>query len=227
MSFIDVVYKILAEGYSPSEYGGKGIAVAMIASAILSIYIYFCYRVVGRRSFYSKEYNLSLLAAGPVTAGLILLMHQSAIASIGVVGVLSIVRLRSAVKEPMDLAFILWSMACGIFIAAGMWRVVIVVSIFMTAIVIILEILPFGRAPLILSVYGQPGEKVDLQQVCKKTISGCCDQVKVISRGKSDGRQNLVMRVRTKKRRRLTDQLAALPEVESVTLLEQSGEVSF
>jgi hypothetical protein len=67
---------------------------------------------------------------------------------------------------------------------------------------------------------------VDLQQVCKKTISGCCDQVKVISRGKSDGRQNLVMRVRTKKRRRLTEQLAALPEVESVTLLEQSGEVS-
>ena len=44
MSFFDVVYKILAEGYSPSEYGGKGIAVAMIASAVLSVYIFFCYR---------------------------------------------------------------------------------------------------------------------------------------------------------------------------------------
>ena len=46
MSFIDVVYKILAEGYSPSEYGGKGIAVAMIASAILSIYMVFLFEGV-------------------------------------------------------------------------------------------------------------------------------------------------------------------------------------
>lgn len=227
MSFFDVVYKILAEGYSPSEYGGKGIAVAMLASAVLSIYIFFCYRVVSRRSFYSKSYNLALLGSGPVTAALILLIQQNAIAAIGVVGALSIIRLRGTVKEPMDLVFILWSVACGIFIAAGMWRVGIVVSIFITAIVIILDALPLGKARLILSVYGNPGEKTDLEQVCSQTISACCDRVKVISRGKSDGRQNLVMRVRTKQRLRLTGELSRLPEVDSVTLLDQSGEVSF
>lgn len=227
MSFIDAVYKILAEGYSPSEFGGMGIAVAMVASAVLSIYIYFCYRVVSRRSFYSRNYNLSLLVSGPVTAGLILMMHQNAIASVGVIGVLAIVRLRGTVKEPMDLTFILWSVACGIFIAAGKWRVGIVVSIFITAIVIILDLLPLGRAHLILSVYGNPGEKTDLQKVCGGIISQNCNNVKVISRGKSDGRQSLVMRVNTKQRMRLTNELAKLPEVDSVTLLEQSGEVSF
>lgn len=227
MSFIDVIFKILAEGYSPSEYGGKGIAVALAASAILSVYIYFCYRLVSRRSFYSLSYNLSLLGAGPVTAALILLMHQNAIASIGVVGALSIVRLRSAVKEPMDQVFILWSVACGIFIAAGMWRVGIVVSIFMTTMVILLDMLPLGRAPLILSVYAYAGEKADLQDVCDRIIAQSCDQVKVISRGKVNGRQSLVMRVRTKQRLRLTNELSRLPEVESVTLVEQSGEVSF
>ena len=149
MSFIDVVYKILLEGSLPSEFGGKGIAVAITVALILSVYIFFCYRVLGRRTFYSKSYNLSLLASGPVTAALILMMHQNAIASVGVVGALAIIRLRSAVKEPMDLAFLLWSMASGIFIAAGMWRVGIIVSIFMTAMVIIIDFLPFGRVPLI------------------------------------------------------------------------------
>jgi hypothetical protein len=127
----------------------------------------------------------------------------------------------------MDLAFLLWSMASGIFIAAGMWRVGLLASIFITAIVIILDILPFGRAPLILSVYGNPGEKTDLQSVCDRVIRQSCRNGKVISRGKADGRQNLVMRVRTKQRLRLTNELAKLPEVESVTLLEQGGEVSF
>lgn len=227
MSVIDVIYKILAEGFSPSEYGGVGIAVAMTASAILSVYIYFCYRVISRRTFYSHSFNLSLLVAGPVTAALILLMQQNAIASIGVIGALAIVRLRGAVKEPMDLVFVLWSVACGIFIAAGMWRVGIIVSIIITAIVILLDLLPLGRAPLILSVYGHPGEKKDLQAACRQTIARSCKQFKVISRGKSDGRQTLVLRVNTKQRLRLTNELAKLPEVESVTLLEQGGEVSF
>ncbi len=227
MSVIDVILKILAEGYSPSEYGGLGIAIALIASAVLSVYIYFCYRVVSRRTFYSLSFNLSLLAAGPVTAALILMMHQSTIATIGVVGALTIIRLRGAVKEPMDLVFLLWSVACGIFIAAGMWRVGIIVSIVITAIVIILDVLPFGRAPLILSVYGHPGEKADLQSSCAKILSATCNRVKVISRGKVDGKQSLVLSVSTRQRIRLTSELAKLPEVDSVTLLEQGGEVSF
>jgi hypothetical protein len=199
----------------------------MLASIVLSLYIYACYRVTGRRSFYSMSYNLSLLGAGPVTAALILLMHQNAIASVGVVGALAIIRLRSAVKEPMDLAFLLWSMASGIFIAAGMWRVGIVVSIAVTAIVILLDYLPLGRAPLILSVYGYPGEKKNLQSACSGVLGRTCRKVKVISTGKVDGKQSLVMRVQTKQRLRLTNELALLPEVESVTLVEQEGEVSF
>jgi hypothetical protein len=54
-----------------------------------------------------------------------------------------------------------------------------------------------------------------------------CRKVKVISTGKVDGKQSLVMRVQTKQRLRLTNELSLLPEVESVTLVEQEGEVSF
>lgn len=227
MSLPEIVYKILAEGYAPSAYGVQGILAAMLASAVLSCYIYLCYRLAGRRSFYSLSYNLSLLGAGPVTAALILMMHQNKIASVGVVGALSIIRLRGAMKEPMDEVFVLWSVACGIFIASGMWRVGIVVSILMTGIVLALDTLPLGRAPLILAIYGHEGERPDLEKACRDTVAGCCESVKLISTGKVDGKQNLVLRVRTKQRLRLTNELARLPEVDSVTLVEQSGEVSF
>lgn len=227
MSVIEIINSILSGGYSPSDYGEKGIFVAFIVSIILSVYIFFCYRIIGRRTFFSQSYVLSLLAAGPVTCALILLMHQNAIASIGVVGALSIIRLRGAVKEPMDLVFMLWSVASGIFIAAGMWWVGITVSIIMTASVICLDLLPLGRAPLILSVYGYAGGKADLKKACRDVVGRCCSGVKEISSGSMEGRQNLVMRVNTRQRLRLTNELAGLPEVESVTLLEQTGEVSF
>lgn len=227
MNFFDVVYKILAEGYPPSEYQGMGILAAILASMILSIYIYFCYRLIGRRTFYSLSFNLSLLGAGPVTAALILLMSQNAIAAIGVVGALSIIRLRGAVKEPMDQAFILWSVACGIFIAAGLWRVGIIVSIILTAGVIVIDLLPLGRAPLILSIYGREGGKADLYRACADVISRNCTNVKVISAGRIGKKKNLVLRVRTSQRIRLTNELAGLPEVDGVTIAEQSGEVSF
>lgn len=227
MSMIDVVFKILSEGYPPSEYQGKGIAAAMIASVLVSVYIFFCYRLTRRRSLYSRSFNLSLLAVGPVTASLILLMSQNAIASIGVVGALAIVRLRGAVKEPMDLVFLLWSIAGGIFVASGMWRIAIVTTAVMTATVIFLDYLPIGNAPLILTVYGHPGAGEDIQKACRQVVENCCSKVRKISTGRTDGKQMLVLSVSTRQRLRLINEIAALPAVESVTLLEQSGEVSF
>ena len=173
------------------------------------------------------SFNLSLLAAAPVTAALILLMSQNAIASIGVVGALAIIRLRGAVKEPMDQVFILWSVASGIFIASGMWRIAIVTTAVMTATVILLDYLPIGSAPLILTVYGHPGDGEDIQKACRQVIESCCSKVRKISTGRTDGKQMLVLRVDTRQRLRLINEIAALPAVESVTLLEQSGEVSF
>lgn len=227
MSVIDVIFKILAAGNAPSEYGEKGLFVAVIASMILSLYIFFCYRIAGRRTFYSMSYNLCLLGAGPVTAALVFLMHQNAIASIGVVGALSIVRLRGAVKEPMDLVFLLWSVASGIFVASGRWRIGIIASILITAMVILVDLLPFGRAPLILSIYGRKGEKTDLKNLCSKTLARYCGRVKRISAGAVDGKANLVLRVRTRERDSLVDELSKIPGVGSVTLLEQSSEVNF
>ena len=158
---------------------------------------------------------------------LILLMSQNAIASIGVVGALAIIRLRGAVKEPMDQVFILWSVASGIFIASGMWRIAIVTTAVMTATVILLDYLPIGSAPLILTVYGHPGDGEDIQKACRQIIESCCSKVRKISTGRTDGKQMLVLRVSTRQRLRLINEIAALPAVESVTLLEQSGEVSF
>ena len=93
--------------------------------------------------------------------------------------------------------------------------------------VIFLDILPFGKAPLILSVYGRQGEKADLEKICSETIARFCSQKKRISSGKVDGKQNLVLKVRTKRRQQLTTELSMLPGVGSVTILEQNGEVSF
>ena len=73
---------------------------------ILSLYIFFIYRVVTRKTFYSKTFNISLAAIAIITAGIILAMQSNLVISLGMVGALSIVRFRTAIKDPMDLIFL-------------------------------------------------------------------------------------------------------------------------
>lgn len=72
-----------------------------------------------RKTFYSKNFNTSLAVVAVVTAAIILTVQSNIVISLGMVGALSIVRFRTAIKEPMDLAFMFWSISVGIICGAG------------------------------------------------------------------------------------------------------------
>ena len=75
MSFSDIFKKSFLEGYSTIELGTKGIIVALCFSLVLGLYIFFCYRLLTRRTFYSKNFNISLVCMSLITTAIILLGH--------------------------------------------------------------------------------------------------------------------------------------------------------
>ena len=120
MNFSDIFKKDFIASYTSENISVPHIAAVLFITAVIACYIFVVYRLITKKTFYSKNFNISLAAIAVITAGIILAVQSSIVISLGMVGALSIVRFRTAIKEPMDLCFLFWSIAVGIVLAAGL-----------------------------------------------------------------------------------------------------------
>lgn len=95
-------------------------ALAMALSFALGLFIFFIYKKCYAGVMYSASFGVTLIALCMITALLILAVTSNIVLSLGMVGALSIVRFRTAIKEPLDIAFLFWSIAVGIVLGAGL-----------------------------------------------------------------------------------------------------------
>ena len=225
MSFSDIFKKSFLQGYSTIELTTKGIIVALCFSLVLGVYIFFCYRFLTRRTFYSKNFNISLVCMSLITTAIILTIQSSVVVSLGMVGALSIVRFRTAIKEPMDLVFLYWAISVGIICGAGLSEIAIILSVVVTIAVLILNVIPLGRAPMILVISAENDKETNkaIRQVVRKYSRFYSEK----SRHISGGQLNLVMELSVAGGSDLTAELSSLRTVHSVSLLTHDGEVTF
>lgn len=212
-----------------SNYTSVSISIVEVATVlgvacVIACYIYLVYRLITKKTFYSKSFNIALAVITVVTAAIILAVQSSIVISLGMVGALSIVRFRTAVKDPMDLCFLFWSIAVGICCGARVVEVAILLSAMLTVLVVILDKLPIGRAPMIL-VTNLKNAKSEPEII--HVIEKYAKYYKIKSRNISSARCNLILEVRLKEEYELIQELSALGEVESVSLVSHDGEVTF
>lgn len=86
----------------------------------IGLFIFFVYKKTYQGVMYSSSFAVTLIALTMITSQVILAITSNVVLSLGMVGALSIVRFRTAIKEPLDIAFLFWSIAAGIILAAGM-----------------------------------------------------------------------------------------------------------
>ena len=108
MSFNDAIKKSVLEGFSYADLSTTKIMTTLIITFAIALYIFFVYKMVTKSAFYFKSFNISMAIISVVTAGIILAMQSSIVISLGMVGALSIVRFRNAIKDPMDILFLFW-----------------------------------------------------------------------------------------------------------------------
>lgn len=200
------------------------IAATLIVTALLALYIFAIYRLVTRKVFYSKNFNISLAVMSLITSAIILAMQSNLVISLGMVGALSIVRFRTAIKDPMDLAFLFWSISIGIICGAGLYEIALVTSVGVTVFILVLDMLPVGKAPMMLVVNSSEmnGEKAVLDVVGKYAR-----YYKVKSRNLSKGRLDLVIELKVKEESALVSEVAALDGMLSASMISHDGEVTF
>lgn len=128
------------------------VVIALALAFVLGLFIMQVYKKTFKGVMYSSSFANSLLALTLITTLIILAVTSNVILSLGMVGALSIVRFRSAIKEPMDIAFLFWSISVGIVLGAGLIPLAIIGSIFIGIIMLIFINKKMADSPYVLVV---------------------------------------------------------------------------
>ncbi len=224
MSFIDIIKRSFLEGYASVRIDVAHIVMCMAVTVLIAAYIFLVYRMVNKNAFYNRNFNLSLIALSVITAAVILTIQSNIVISLGMVGALSIVRFRTAIKDPMDLVFLFWSISAGIICGAGFAVVAVVASIVITVIILLFDRVPAGTTPVILLVnasdYKTEGQIMEI-------VEKYCGMFQVKARNLTKDKLNMAVEVRTGDGGRLVEELMDVESVTSASLVDHDGEVTF
>lgn len=105
------------------------IVLTIVLAFGVGLFIFFVYKKTYQGVMYSSSFGVTLIALTMITSQVILAVTSNVVLSLGMVGALSIVRFRTAIKEPLDIAFLFWSIAAGIILAAGMIPLAVIGSV--------------------------------------------------------------------------------------------------
>lgn len=222
MHFKDIFKSSFLNELSSISHATAGLYLLMAAA--FGFYIFLIYRVVTRKSFYNKSFNLSLWVLTVIIAAIIIAISSNIVLSLGMVGALSIVRYRTAIKDPMDLVFLFWAIAEGIICGAGMPILAAMLAVVLSLGLFILDFLPKVKPMKILTV---SAESKDWEDQILDAVKAHCKHYAVKSKVISGGNLNLVIEFSSEDERACIDTLAGLPGVSAVSSLTHDGEVTF
>lgn len=135
MTFKDIFKSSFLENVTAIE--PLDIVLTLVLAFGIGLFIFYVYKKTYQGVMYSSSFGVTLIALTMITSQVILAVTSNVVLSLGMVGALSIVRFRTAIKEPLEIAFLFWSIAAGIILAAGMLPLAVFGSIIIGVILIV------------------------------------------------------------------------------------------
>lgn len=219
---IELIRKALLEGYASARLDMPTIFLCLLFTAAIGLYISTVYRIVNKNSFYDRSFRLALFALAVVTSMVILTIQSNIVVSLGMVGALSIVRFRTAIKNPMDLVFLFWTISAGIICGAGYAIIAVVGSIVLTMGIAAFGMTPGERENEILVINSSDYQESLVTDVLKTH----CTDFRIRARTLSRGSVNMAVEVKCRNPAQLLEAITALESVSSASLVAHDGDVT-
>lgn len=142
------------------EFSMSAVLIALGVSFVVGLIVLVVYKITFEGTFFSKRYAFDLVLSTMITAVIIATINSNLALSLGMVGALSIVRFRTAVKDPNDTIFMFWTVAAGIMVGAKLYFVAIIASVLMGLLFVVLWLcgVRFGKKPSLLIIRYQNGK---------------------------------------------------------------------
>lgn len=196
--------------------------IALVMASLLGLFIFFIYKSCYSGAMYSASFGVTLIALALITTILIMTVVSNVVLSLGMVGALSIVRFRTAIKEPMDIAFLFWSIAIGIVLAAGLIPLAVFGSIFIGGILFAFAHKKTVDSPYILVVHCADSV---LEQQVQSFVAAQVERMNLKSKCVESGRVELNYEVRLRNdSSSFVNELDAMEGVSHVTLVSYNGD---
>ena len=197
-------------------------AIALVLAFDIGLFIFFVYKKTYQGVMYSSGFGTTLIALTMITTLVILAVTSNVVLSLGMVGALSIVRFRTAIKEPLDIAFLFWSIAVGIVLAAGMIPLAVIGSVVIGMILLLFVNRKTHCNPyiVVLSCADAVSEK-RAEELLKQNVQKCVIKSKTVQKGLIE--LNLEIRMKNDNTE-FVNQLSDIPGVNSAVLVSYNGE---
>jgi len=221
LSFSDIIKKKFLEDMGNLTISTTRILTVMLLSLALGLLIYFVYKKTFQGVVYNRSFNFTLIFISMVTAFIILPITSNLTLSLGMVGALSIVRFRTAVKEPIDIAYLFWAIAVGITTGAGFYSLSILGSLFISVVVVAFSFIRGSNAGFYLLVINyKSGSQNNVSKVIEKI-----PQKKLKTKTITDGNVEATYEIRIKNSdTSFISELSGIDGVTNAALVSYKGE---
>ncbi len=190
-------------------------------SCLMGIYVYLIYRNFSRPEFYSKDLNITMAGMVIVTSAIMVAMQSNLIVSLGMVGALSIVRFRTAIKSPVDLLYLFWAISEGIICGVGLYMLGAVLSIIMTVLLFVLNRIPSSKTNQLLIVKIRDlSLQNSINELAKKNSKHC----KIVSTIVKNGECELIYEIEVSNINELSNKLSSLDNVKTFSIVDNNGD---
>ena len=196
--------------------------LSMILAFGVGMFIFFVYKKTYAGVMYSSSFGVTLVSLTMITTLVILAVTSNVVLSLGMVGALSIVRFRTAIKEPLDIAFLFWSIAVGIVLAAGFIPLAVFGSVAIGLILLVMANRKTHTDPyiIVLSCRDQDSENSAMDYL-KSRVSRCVCKSKTVRAGKIE--LNLEVRLQGEDTG-FINELSKINGVDNVVLVSYNGD---
>lgn len=223
MTTTDIIKKGVLEnltkgaGWSTAE-----ICMILLSACVAACYIFAVYKLTSKAAFYSRDLNVTIAGMVIIVAAIMIAMQSSLVVSLGMVGALSIVRFRNAVKNPLDLLYLFWAVSTGIICGVGLYVLTIVLCVVMTVMLLILQAVPTSKADALL-ILRSTNESPDLKEI-NELLNKHCKYYKEKSCSIQNGETELIYEIRLSMQEELLNELKKIKSIHTINFLSHDGE---
>lgn len=205
--------------YSPGIYTSVIVSV-LIFVFVLSTYEFIVYRIVSHRAFYNRSFNICIAVLPYFIATIVLCLQSNVVITLGTIGALAILRFRTAVKNPVDMLYLLWSVHIGITCGCQLYEVAILTSIAATVVLIVMEYVSIGKKPFVMILHCDAED----EDVIVNAIDGHTKRYRIKSRNYTPNGMNMVFEISVKEPEKLSELIKGIECVDKFSIIEYDSE---
>ncbi len=213
----DIDKLLLSSALSPLQ-----ILLSLSITFLMAVFVYYIYKKTYNGVLYSKNFNLTLIMTALTVNAIVIGISGNIILSLGMVGALSIIRFRTAIKDPKDTAFLFWAITIGVINGVSYYELSLMASLFMAVVLLFLSRQGIGEPAYMLILKYQSGAYEKLELLLRQYFS------KFLVRSDSNTNQNIEkvieVRLKPKTREEALKKIREVEGVESCVLLSNNGE---